>query len=429
MFKLSTRHKYSPIGLDIGTEGVRMLQLRQDGKRLFVSGIAHKRFSKEFVENELDQETRRRQAIETVREILKTGKFHGRKVISCLRADELHIKSIRLPHMSDAELSQAIMWECKERFGFEPSPDRVHYIRAGQVKQGNETRDEIILLAVPENTISAHIEMLSKMHLIPLHVDAEPIALFRAQNRFLQRIEDNTTVSVLVDIGLSKTTIIIAKGRRILLIKIIEIGGRHLNQSVSEELNMSYSAASELRKRLMANPTSTNSSQWHNQPLPQKSEEAITQPQSKQVIWSVSDAIRGCVEALAHEINLCLRYCSVTFRGLRPEKITLMGGQAYDTELVKLMTEYLDTKCVIAQPLLGIDLSEIEAETDRRTELTEWSVATGLVLRNMINNIDVAQKYTSASVPTSIANADNSDHLITADSISRGTNYASDKSN
>ncbi|MCD6378277.1 MAG: pilus assembly protein PilM, partial [Planctomycetes bacterium] len=174
--------------------------------------------------------------------------------------------------------------------------------------------------------------------------------------------------------------------------------------------------------------TSTNSSPPHNQPLPQKSDEGIPQPQSNQVIWSVSDAIRGCVEALAHEINLCLRYCSVTFRGLRPDKITLMGGQAYDTELVKLMTEYLDTKCVIAQPLLGIDLSEIEAEADRRTELTEWSVATGLVLRNMINNTDVAQKYTSASAPASIANADNSDHL-TADSISRGTNYASDKSN
>jgi len=422
MFNLSKKCKYSPIGLDISTEGVRMLQLGQDGKRIFVSGIAYRPLPKGSTGNDSNQEIQRQQAIEIVREILKSGSFHGRKVISCLRADELQIKSIRLPHLSDAELSQAIIWECQERFGFKPSPDRVHYIRSGQVKQDNETRDEIILLAVQENTVSAHVEMLSKMRLVPIHIDAEPIALFRAQCRFLQRIEDNITVSVLVNIDLSKTTIIIAKGRRILLIKVVEIGGRHFNQSVSEELNMSYSAASELRKRLMENAASAKTDQ-HDEPPSSKGNGEITLSQNDQIRWSVSDAIRGRVEALAHEVNLCLRYCSVTFRGLRPGKITLMGGEAYDTEIVKLMTEYLDTKCVVAQPLLGIDLSQIHMEPDRRTELAEWAVATGLALRNLINNTNMTQNLELSTISAGV----NSSVSPTAGGISRSANYASNK--
>lgn len=425
MFTWLSKHKFSPIGLDIGTKGVRMLQLGKEDEKLFVSSIAQRSFPPALAENKLDHETRRRLAIETVGEILKTDSFHGRKVVSCLRADELYVKSIRLPRMSDEELSQAVMWECQERFGFEVSPDRAYYIRAGQVKEGSETRDEIILLAVPESTITAHVEMLSKMHLTPLHIDAEPLALFRAHQRFLQRAEDNASVNVLVDIGLSKTTIIIAKGKRILLIKIIDIGGCKFNESVSEELHMTYSAAAELRGRLMGNPPVVGENQSRNKTSLPEGTDNVTPPRSDQIRWPISDAIRSQVEALAHEVSLCLRYCSVTFRGLRADRITLTGGQAYDRELVKLMKEYLDCDCTVTRPLLGIDLSRIKMETDRRSELTEWSVATGLALKSLLNFDDFRQNYVEPSVVP--AKIDNTSPFAT-EPISRGNiDYASNE--
>jgi type IV pilus assembly protein PilM len=278
--------------------------------------------------------------------------------------------------MPDNELASAVVWECQERFGFEVSADRVHYIRAGEVRQGVETRDEVILMAVPDDTISRHLEMLSGMRLNPAHIGAEPTALFRTYQRFLRRSDDESIVTVIVDMGLSCTKVIVARGKTILLIKTIDIAGRKFNESVAEELNMSYFEAASLRRRIFESGQSSET--------------------EGKLEWSVFDAIREQIETLAREISLCLRYCSVTFRGLRPTTITLTGGEAYDQHLVNSLNEYLDCECVVGQPLWGIDLGGVEMGSDRRGELTEWSVATGLALRGL-------QGKVKAEIPGSIS--------------------------
>ncbi|HUU60291.1 MAG TPA: hypothetical protein VMZ50_12160, partial [Phycisphaerae bacterium] len=99
------------------------------------------------------------------------------------------------------------------------------------------------------------------------------------------------------------------------------------------------------------------------------------------VEWTVHDALRGEVEALAKEIALCLRYCSVTFRGLRPDRVTLTGGEAYDPAVRNLLQENLGIECVLGQPLKGIDVSDVDFENDRRATLAEWAVCAGLAAR------------------------------------------------
>ena len=93
------------------------------------------------------------------------------------------------------------------------------------------------------------------------------------------------------------------------------------------------------------------------------------------------DAIRPAVTQLAKEISLCVRYCSVTFRGLRPEKVTLTGGEAYDPALVELLREHLDAEILVGRPLQGLDVSNVDLGADRRGVLTEWAVCAGLAAR------------------------------------------------
>jgi len=172
-------------------------------------------------------------------------------------------------------------------------------------------------------------------------------------------------VSVIVDIGLASTKVVVARGQTILLVKTIDLAGQKLNEQVAKELNLPYAEAAHLRARGFEKPAG-------------ETDGGATHP----VEWSVYDAIRGHVASLAHEVSLCLRYCAVTFRGLRPSQITLTGGEAYDPALARLMGEHLDCPCVIGEPLRGIDLGEADLGSDRRSVLTEWSVAAGLALRN-----------------------------------------------
>ena len=96
--------------------------------------------------------------------------------------------------------------------------------------------------------------------------------------------------------------------------------------------------------------------------------------------WTMFDAVRGEVEALAKEIALCLRYCSVTFRGLRFVTVTFTGGEAYEPALRELIGQHLNLPCVIGQPLRGVDVSGLDLG-NRRGHLAEWAVCTGLALR------------------------------------------------
>ena len=366
MFEMfSRKRKVGPIGVDIGSSGVRMLQLGHPDGHPAVVAAAQYSFAEHGL-NASDPVRRRRLAIDAVGGMLKSGRFIGRQAVSCLRTDELAIKNIRLPRMGESELASAVLWEARERFDFEVVKDRLHCIRAGEVRQDAETCDEIILIAASEETISQHLEMLAEMNLDPIHIDAEPAALFRTYHRFLRRAEDDNAVSVIVDMGLGSTKVVVARGRAIVLIKPIDIGGGKFNEDVARGLGLDVSEAISLRRGLAGTS---------------RGESASKAP--SQVEWSIRDAIRGQVEALAGEISLCLRYCSVTFRGLRPSEVLLTGGEAHDPAVVKLLSESLECKCVVGEPLGGVEISGVDLGEDRRSVLTEWSVATGLALRDL----------------------------------------------
>ena len=162
-------------------------------------------------------------AVAAVREMLREGGFRGRRVISALSCEQLAIKSVRLPQLPEEELADAIQWEAKERFGFEVEPGQLSYIRAGLVRQGTETREEIILLAAPPGTVDAHLELLGEMGLTAEHIEAQPVALFRVLERFLRRGADSEAVSVILDLGRAAVRVVVARGRRIVFIKSIDI--------------------------------------------------------------------------------------------------------------------------------------------------------------------------------------------------------------
>ena len=381
MLNLLPKSRCGPIGLDVGADGVKMLQLTRSGPKTLVVAAARLAPPEAVAQVGRNGQARRRFAVQAVRELLKSGGFRGRDVVSCLRTDELAIKNIRLPHMPESELSKAILWECQERFEFEITPDRVHYVNAGEIRQGNETRDEVLLMAVEDEQVQAHLEMLDQMRLRPLHIDAEPLALFRAYERFLRRSVDGEAVSVIVDLGLSGAKVIVTRGTTPIFIKNIDISGHQLNEGVAHDLGLSYSEACHLRRRLAQSEAA----------------EVADENANEQITWSVLDAIRREAEALAREISLCLRYCSVTFRGLRPARITLTGGEAYDKALVKLLAENLDFECVVGEPLKGIEIGDTSLGADRRGVMTEWSVAAGLALRTIANGEKVRKAENETS--------------------------------
>ena len=384
MFGLPLRKRYWPIALDMGSDSIKMLQMHRVGQIVSVCACGRWRFP-ESVSG--DPAAARELAVAAVHDMLHNGNFRGHRVISCLSSGQLSIKNIRLPHMPEHELGQAVMWEAKERFSFDITTDQLAYLNAGRIRQGGEVRDEIIMLATPGEAVQDHLTLLDEMGLSAEHIDAEPIALFRVFERFLRRRDDEQAVSVVIDIGLGSTRVVVARGRQVVFVKSIDIGGRKFIEAVAKRLNITKEEAAELRMRVMRE-YDPRAEQVESSTEEEQSDQSKPKPldgneQSDSVRWTLRDAIRGDVEALAREISLCLRYCSVTFRGLRPKHITVTGGEAYDPDLLELLGDNLTMQCAVGRPLRGIDVSAVDLGADRRGMLNEWAVCAGLALRDV----------------------------------------------
>ena len=92
-------HKTLPIALDVGADGVKLLQLQRANKTLAVTAAARRTFPDAA---ELPAERRRELAVGAVRDLLAGGGFRGRRVVTALHCDELGVKNVRLPSMAEA---------------------------------------------------------------------------------------------------------------------------------------------------------------------------------------------------------------------------------------------------------------------------------------------------------------------------------------
>ena len=367
-----------PIGLDIGHSSVKMIQLVMNGGQISVIAAG-----KTLIDAGIDGDSQARRAavISAVKRMLADGSFRGRDVVSCLPNDGLKITSLRLGETGTEEIEQSLKKEVVQRFGLNPDKDAMDYMVAGDVQQGEEIKNELILFAADNETIKSHIQMLEEAGLRPVAIDTVPCALFRIFERSLRRQEDRERTLVFVDVGSRWTVVVFGRGGEISFVKQIPIGGEKFNQEIATRLGIKTGEAQMLRDKLRTEKGVRIS---QSGPVAQASDGngQILDAATRQVIV---DAISAVAEELAREISLCLRYYTVTFRGKRVERAIFTGGEAYENILLNVLRRQLTVEIEVAQPLRGFDLSSegahVNFDSDRRGLLCEWAVAVGLSLK------------------------------------------------
>ena len=369
-----------PIGLDIGHNSIRMIQLLIDDEQISV--IAADETHIDAGVND-DEQARRSFVISAIKRMLANGSYHGRNVVSCLPSGKLRITSLRLAETERYDIEQALRREVTQRFGLDPDKDAMDYVVAGSVLQGDEVKNELILFATDNETIKSHIEMLEETELIPVAIDTIPCALFRSFERSLRRQEDRERTSVFVDVGSYLTTVVFGRGGEISFVKQISIGGQNFTQEIAAKLGVNVSEAETLRESLRADPDlfSEKSDLAVAEQTPAENRHNVD-PSTRQVMV---DAVNAVAEDLAKEVSLCLRYYTVTFRGKRVERAVFAGGGAYEDILLNVLKRRLAVEIEVAQPLKGFDLSgartNVHFNSSRRGLFCEWAVAVGLSLK------------------------------------------------
>src|SRR5580698_9876220 len=120
-----TRSQVQPIGLDIGHDSIKMMQLEVRGQKLAVKAAA---------KHTLDAETRASTdlvmttAVDAIRRMVQYREFSGREVIVALPREILHVKNLRLPQMPANDLAAAVKFEARNIFPFETNDAQIEYL-------------------------------------------------------------------------------------------------------------------------------------------------------------------------------------------------------------------------------------------------------------------------------------------------------------
>ncbi|HUO08609.1 MAG TPA: pilus assembly protein PilM [Phycisphaerae bacterium] len=339
-----------PIGIDVGTHSVRMLQFRRKGEALALQAAC--KVEMESGEGESGGRARLQGAI---KRCLSLQPFIGRRAVMTLPPSAVASKSIRLPQMPDTDLQQALKWEVKDRFGFEMGEGQIVWFRAGEVRRGTEVKDELLLFAAKGQDLALHLDAAAGAGVTTAAIDLSACAGYRGAMRggFQHPIGE---AAAILDIGEHSSEFIITRNEQLTFYKHVEIGGHHLDTAVSQKLGISHIEAAQMRSRLATDGGGESAA-----PL----------------VQALQDAIRPSLEELARELDMCMRYFVVTFRGSRPDLIALTGRQSSCPRILEALSNILGVPTEAAQPLRGVlDLQDV-ARPDRSGE---WAVAAGLSL-------------------------------------------------
>jgi type IV pilus assembly protein PilM len=335
-----------PIGIDIGTHSVRLLQFRRAKEADAPLAL------QAACRVELEACTGSDPVAAAIQQGLQSGNFVGKSAVLALPAAVVQAKSVRLPQMPDTDLQQALQWEAKDRFGFDVTEGRMAWFRAGEVRRGTEVKDELLLFAVRGETLSAPLAAAAASGLIVAGIDLAPCAAYRACKRMTAQ-----EVTAILDIGEGGSQFYMTRNDELVFYKHIDIGGRTINDAVAQKLGITAAEAGNLRFRL--------------------DEEPGVDAESAPLNQALHDAVRTPLEELGRELDMCMRYFAVTFRGTRPDVIHLVGRQADVPRLAGILSTALALRAEAAQPLRGVgELADV-ARPDRSAE---WAVAAGLSL-------------------------------------------------
>ncbi|MCA9311518.1 MAG: pilus assembly protein PilM, partial [Phycisphaerales bacterium] len=348
-----------PIGIDIGSSGVRLLQLRHRRGRL--SLVAATKAERDGGDGQLSDTTCVALADEIQHRVNATG-FIGRECVLSLDDRLLRVRAVRQVAMNDDEVSRSIAHDCRQRLGYrdEDSDIEVDWLRAGEVRQGDAVNDEIILVGTRRDPLERLILEIARRGLRPLAVEPGFVAAGRCFSRRYRRASDNDCVRVLVDIGRVSTGVTLLRGCQVVFHKPLAIGGARMTAAAAERLGIEEATVQDLRRQ-----RKTATLAGKESPLEYRVDRAIF------------EAVRPLMDELAQELSLCLRYYGVTFRGSRPERCVLVGGEAGEPKLADFLRDALHLETEVGHPLSDVTAGSFSGRAERDLAGPEWAVAAG----------------------------------------------------
>ena len=342
-----------PIGLDLGSFAVKMVELRKTKEGLQLLAAKSQEIPRNCRE---DLGARMEYLGRCVRSMLKETAFKTRRCVLSLPAENTFVHHLKLPKLTPKELPEAIERELAAKLPYPVADAIVRYMVAGDVFGDGEPKQEVIAVAARKETIDQFLTLSRRAKLDVMGISVEPCAIASCFGQMLSQAEPGNSTTLYVDIGGKSTQAVLTHGPNIAFARNLDFGGRLLDKEIAKVCEVSIEDASQRR-------------------LQRQSDSSTDQP--------LDEVLGGPIDQLTKELTQCMRYHESVFPNQGVARLVFLGGQAYDKRLCQTIAQKLNLVAQIGDPFAHISRQGATSPTGDlhpQNAQPDWAVAVGLSL-------------------------------------------------
>jgi type IV pilus assembly protein PilM len=338
------------VGLDIGSSSIKLVELKKGRGGITVTTMGMEPLASDIVVDSMIVDSG--SVASAITKLFTEHNIKAKAVATSVSGHSVIVKpNVKMPAMSDGELSDVIQQEAAQYIPFDIADVNIDFQILNDESLGPQM--DVLLVAVKKDKILNYTNVLSLAGKAPAVVDIDAFAL---QNCYEYNYEPapNSTVALL-NLGASVMNINIVKGSTPLFTRDVSVGGHQYTDSLQKELDLSFDDAESLKLGSKVGTVSEDAK------LP---------------------ILQQVTEIIVLEIQKTFDFFRATAAGEHIERIYLAGGSSKVPGLIEALRQEFSLPVEVLNPF-----QKIEGPVGPGSELVEqnaaqMAVAVGLALRS-----------------------------------------------
>ena len=231
------------LGLDIGTSGVKMVELEESKKGYHLKSFGSSLLPKETIVNGVLKNSSA--LVTAITNLTSSLKPKTKYVATSVSGHPVIIKKIITNTTNDDELADSIKFEAEQYIPFDIEEVNIDYQVMG-INEANPDQMEVLLVAAKKSLINEYVDVINEAGLEPVIVDIDSFALENAYE--FNYPDEAVPVVALIDMGAGVININVVKEGKSTFSRDIFMGGNKLSEEIQKQLAVSEEEAENLKK-------------------------------------------------------------------------------------------------------------------------------------------------------------------------------------
>lgn len=235
------------VGLDIGTELIKIVEAHRTKNGITVTGLGFAPTPVGSIENGIVIDP---QALgNAIKRLMRESNIRAKHVVSIIPGQTAVVsRVIEVPKMTKNELAETMKWEVERHVPFSPTQIVMDF---APIEKPNTPPDapsmEVLLAVAQEDAVYSHVKTVQTAGLAPVAIDVQPLAVSRGLiNASSGQLP---FVTAIVNVGASSTDVGVYEGSTLVFPgPPLPIAGVNFTRAISEALGVPVEEAERLKR-------------------------------------------------------------------------------------------------------------------------------------------------------------------------------------